>query len=283
MTSYLGCYRDKQQRLLDGAFTNKSSMAAGVCEEYCSTISSSSYYPLFGLEYGSQCYCGSSFAHEHPERVEEYWCGVPCMGKTSEICGGTWYISVYNITSPPKAKTVATTSTAPTSTPLSTSSSSTVATAQNSSGGLDTASSHPASVAGSRTHLVPQTTVIAIGIVAALFAVALLGVIAYLAVFRRRWKKHLEAQQEREIASTMNITSATNVSGKTDMHKERPPAEMWVDPAEMPAEKSSPGSPRVTLPPIPPHSPSVPSVTKASINSASYPIVPEHYHDEKEH
>lgn len=76
----------------------------------------------------------------------------------------------------------------------------------------------------------------------------------------------MEAQQEKEIVQTM------------DRGKGTPPAtEMWTGPAEMSAVKSSPGSPRVTLPPIPPHSP---SVTRASINTARDPFVAEHYHKE---
>ncbi|KAE9974712.1 hypothetical protein Vi05172_g11603 [Venturia inaequalis] len=250
-------------------------MTPAVCETYCSSISVSSYYPLFGLEYGSQCYCGSSLAQQKPERVEEYWCGVPCMGNNTLICGGTWYISLYNITTAPVAKTVATTSVAPTSTPLpspsSTSSSAAASSTapQNASAGVSTTSSYSANVGGSPSPLVPQATVIAIGVVAALFAVALFGVIAYLTVFRRRWKKHLETQQEREIASTMTISSST------DIRRGTPPAEMWSGPAEMSADKSKPGSPRVTLPPIPPTSP---SITRASINTAATPFVSEHYH-----
>lgn len=120
-------------------------------------------------------------------------------------------------------------------------------------------------MSGKPSPLVPQATVIAVAVVAALFALALFGVIVYLLVFRRKWKKHLEAQQEKEMAQTMD-------KGKG---RGPPPAEMWVSPAEMSAVKSSPGSPRVTLPPIPPHSP---SVNRASIKTSADPFVAEHYH-----
>lgn len=127
-------------------------------------------------------------------------------------------------------------------------------------------------MSGKPSPLVPQATVIAVAVVAALFALALFGVIVYLLVFRRKWKKHLEAQQEKEMAQTMD-------KGKG---RGPPPAEMWVSPAEMSAVKSSPGSPRlspgsprVTLPSIPPHSP---SVNRASIKTSADPFVAEHYH-----
>ncbi|KAF4626950.1 hypothetical protein G7Y89_g11206 [Cudoniella acicularis] len=49
-------------------------------------------YQYAGLEYYGECFCGASV---NGAQVNESYCTDPCAGDTSEICGGTDYVSVY--------------------------------------------------------------------------------------------------------------------------------------------------------------------------------------------
>ena len=57
-------------------------------------------YRYFGLQYGTQCFCGNSFGRygRSPNQGE---CNKPCPANRNEICGGTWRNSVYD-TQPPR-------------------------------------------------------------------------------------------------------------------------------------------------------------------------------------
>ena len=62
-------------------------MTVEKCLSFCAA------YPLAGLEFGKECYCGGpSIA------VGANGCSVPCGGNAGETCGGSWRLSVYNNT-----------------------------------------------------------------------------------------------------------------------------------------------------------------------------------------
>ena len=64
------------------------------CQTFCS--SSTNNYGLAGLEYGSQCYCGNGL--QSGSSLGQKNCNTPCKGNSSEICGGSSALSVYNLT-----------------------------------------------------------------------------------------------------------------------------------------------------------------------------------------
>lgn len=65
------------------------------CQSYCSTNGNN--FPLAGLEYGQECYCGSGL--QNYAAVGKSGCSEPCAGNASEICGSANLLSLYNLTS----------------------------------------------------------------------------------------------------------------------------------------------------------------------------------------
>ena len=85
---YLGCAVDQSARTLNGPNTASNDMTPDKCLAFCGTG-----YPLAGVEYGTECYCGGPDV-----KVGASGCATPCGGDKSQTCGGTWRLSVYNNT-----------------------------------------------------------------------------------------------------------------------------------------------------------------------------------------
>ncbi|KAI1084815.1 WSC-domain-containing protein [Whalleya microplaca] len=93
--SYFGCYTDGGS---DGRTLSKDSYAGDTmtvdsCASYCQAKN----YGLFGVEYGRECYCGYSpktSAVLSPEKD----CSMTCKGNSTQICGGSSRISIWNNT-----------------------------------------------------------------------------------------------------------------------------------------------------------------------------------------
>ena len=62
------------------------------CQAYCNSVG----YPLAGLEYASECYCGGVLGYE--SLVGFTGCTMACSGNKAETCGGSSRLSVYNNT-----------------------------------------------------------------------------------------------------------------------------------------------------------------------------------------
>ncbi|KAF3287309.1 hypothetical protein TWF970_007037 [Orbilia oligospora] len=58
------------------------------CLEYCETRN----YVWAGLEYRRECYCANEFIGE-----EKSTCTLTCMANTTEMCGGSRRMNVYNL------------------------------------------------------------------------------------------------------------------------------------------------------------------------------------------
>jgi hypothetical protein len=85
----LGCYTDHHaDRTLHSASTNSDSMSVEYCANFCSR------YLYFGVEYKTQCYCGDSIASTGVLALSSN-CNTPCQGDSSEICGGSWRLNMY--------------------------------------------------------------------------------------------------------------------------------------------------------------------------------------------
>lgn len=69
-------------------------MTVEACQQFCS--SGNNNYGLAGVEYASQCYCGNAL--QSYSALGFTGCNKACTGNSSEICGGSSRLSVYNST-----------------------------------------------------------------------------------------------------------------------------------------------------------------------------------------
>jgi len=58
----------------------------------CVSLCEANGYAYAGVEYGSECYCGSS---RPSTRVADTACNVPCSGSSAAVCGGAWALILY--------------------------------------------------------------------------------------------------------------------------------------------------------------------------------------------
>ncbi|OKL57192.1 hypothetical protein UA08_07338 [Talaromyces atroroseus] len=87
--SYLGCYTDNvNSRTLPAATTSDNNMTLTECANFCSG------YQYFGLEYTTQCFCGTGLSSSSTEAAKTD-CNMPCGGDSTETCGGANILSVY--------------------------------------------------------------------------------------------------------------------------------------------------------------------------------------------
>lgn len=83
----LGCILDPANpRALSGPSTVSSNLTPQLCADFCSTT-----YPYFGLEYSTECYCGSYLTVNSSSTQ----CTMPCAGSSSDTCGGPNALSLY--------------------------------------------------------------------------------------------------------------------------------------------------------------------------------------------
>ncbi|KAF7270775.1 hypothetical protein GWI33_016280 [Rhynchophorus ferrugineus] len=88
----LGCYKDEKNfRLLNGYFgVNKNENSPS----YCINICLQSGFPYAGVQYGSECFCGS----EEPvlsSKIPDSSCNMKCPGDPHATCGGYYTINIY--------------------------------------------------------------------------------------------------------------------------------------------------------------------------------------------
>ncbi|KAK9423053.1 putative WSC domain-containing protein [Seiridium unicorne] len=91
--SYVGCASEIQNgRALPLKPTSDAKMTISMCLASCS----SNGYPVAGLEYGRECWCGNALdAGVKLEAGVKGACGMPCAGDQSQTCGGPSLLSVY--------------------------------------------------------------------------------------------------------------------------------------------------------------------------------------------
>ncbi|CAM9726538.1 unnamed protein product [Ascophyllum nodosum] len=86
--TYLGCYADNRDRIFSGNFIQEY---AKMTTEFCSAFCQGSAY--FGTQYRRECWCGE--ATDDPKILGSATCTRTCLGDKSQICGGTYAMSVY--------------------------------------------------------------------------------------------------------------------------------------------------------------------------------------------
>ncbi len=89
--TYLGCFRDTDQRDLNATQWDDGQMTPQRCIRTCAD----SGFEYAGLQYGSQCFCGNS--HGRFGRIDSSSCSMPCSGNSGLMCGGTWANSVFRV------------------------------------------------------------------------------------------------------------------------------------------------------------------------------------------
>ncbi|KAK8048877.1 copper radical oxidase [Apiospora phragmitis] len=93
--TYLGCYNDNvnNKRTLPWAMHFPGTNTASQCLRKCSSYG----YPIAGLEYGDECYCGDpeNLAAPGVAVQPDSQCNVVCAGNASAICGGGARLSTY--------------------------------------------------------------------------------------------------------------------------------------------------------------------------------------------
>ncbi|PAA81169.1 hypothetical protein BOX15_Mlig028452g3 [Macrostomum lignano] len=83
-----GCYKDRAQRDLPQlAFTGTLSV------HYCRWTCRQLKYRYFGLQAISHCFCGNGFGQYG--QGDDSKCNFKCGANKDQICGGTWYNSLY--------------------------------------------------------------------------------------------------------------------------------------------------------------------------------------------
>lgn len=88
--TYIGCYIDSTTRTLNGPYVDNSSISLDTCATFCTG------YTYFGTEYYSQCLCGNSLPLFKSTTNDK--CTLPCVSNASQICGGSWALSIYQRT-----------------------------------------------------------------------------------------------------------------------------------------------------------------------------------------
>ncbi|KAH0611674.1 uncharacterized protein H6S33_010939 [Morchella sextelata] len=91
---YLGCANEGTNgRALSKDATASSTLTIQKCQEYCTGKG----YPLSGMEYSTECYCGLTL--ENGSTIGgTTQCVMACGGDPAQICGGPGALSVYNNT-----------------------------------------------------------------------------------------------------------------------------------------------------------------------------------------
>ncbi|XP_052803725.1 uncharacterized protein LOC128233895 isoform X2 [Mya arenaria] len=89
---YVGCFADRTDRVLGLYKISFSNMTIETCRRHCAQKGQD----FSGLEYYSECFCGSDPQRLYGSRkAAEERCNYRCTGNSSQVCGGHWYISVY--------------------------------------------------------------------------------------------------------------------------------------------------------------------------------------------
>ncbi|KAJ7462545.1 WSC domain-containing protein, partial [Mycena latifolia] len=93
------CATDTPSRILTDAYiTNSDTNTPLSCTQNCFSLG----FTYAGVEYGNECYCGTSLASDvSAANIAD--CDMPCAGDATITCGAGWRMQVYNTTLTPPA------------------------------------------------------------------------------------------------------------------------------------------------------------------------------------
>ncbi|PIA82429.1 putative fungistatic metabolite [Cercospora beticola] len=97
--SSLGCYTDSvgsrslgSQQFIDAG---ANAMTVAACTQACKSAG----YPVAGLEYANQCFCDTKLQNGATQADDG--CDMACAGNSTELCGGSNRLNVYEVTGGP--------------------------------------------------------------------------------------------------------------------------------------------------------------------------------------
>jgi len=67
--------------------------------ETCLSFCAHAAYPLAGLQYSRECWCGDHL-NSLSQKVADALCDTPCDGANNTACGGALRLTLYNSTVP---------------------------------------------------------------------------------------------------------------------------------------------------------------------------------------
>lgn len=85
---FLGCFKDKGARDLNGPYINWVDNTVPSCVNWCKGRG----YKYAGMQYSSWCFCGNRYG-TYGKATN---CNMKCRANQGAICGGTWANSVYS-------------------------------------------------------------------------------------------------------------------------------------------------------------------------------------------
>lgn len=102
----LGCAVDSATRIL-GGYSETSQLKLTI--DGCLSMCEDKGYSFAGVEFGEECYCGSSI----PTTItySDGNCNVACTGDSTEMCGGGWGLDLYELVSSASASSCEATAT----------------------------------------------------------------------------------------------------------------------------------------------------------------------------
>ncbi|RYO17114.1 hypothetical protein AA0111_g11110 [Alternaria arborescens] len=86
---YQGCFTDANPHVLDAVLEVIPNITVEKCAVRCKA------YKHFGINYGSYCLCGDTFANPTKE-IAETQCSSLCIGDDQKRCGGHTKLSIYS-------------------------------------------------------------------------------------------------------------------------------------------------------------------------------------------
>ncbi|WRT68783.1 uncharacterized protein IL334_005763 [Kwoniella shivajii] len=92
---HVGCIAEGSSgRALTGSTWVSKNMTRGTCVAHCEA----SGFPLAGIEYGEECYCGYFMVNgaSNTTLLDESKCGSVCAANTNENCGGSSTLDLFN-------------------------------------------------------------------------------------------------------------------------------------------------------------------------------------------
>ena len=106
---YIGCYKDEFQaseRDLIGSLLLNDNIENKIQPQYCEDYCGSKGFKYYGVQYGSECWCGNSYG-KHGQ-LPDTRCNTQCVGQWNEPlrCGGELANSVFKVTKEFDTKTV---------------------------------------------------------------------------------------------------------------------------------------------------------------------------------
>ena len=86
-----GCWTEASGRALVGSSFNSDTMTPQACAIYCT----SKNLPLFGIEYGRECWCGA-YLRQGSIKAPDSDCSFNCLGDKTAKCGGGDRLNLYS-------------------------------------------------------------------------------------------------------------------------------------------------------------------------------------------